>query len=191
MSCRRWHGSGVIFPRCLCIQHCKHIFIDLGANRGVHGRFLFEPGFYRNARLMHEIFNRTYGTNRSNYMTYGFAFEPNPAHHQRLDTLQKVYNKFKWPYFVFLFGVSDYFGKATFHTNFEPDANGTERHHFWGFSTSLKRPQYSRAIELRVVEFPTWLGRLLSCFLHPSKGIMNRKIEMKMDIVGQELCIIP
>jgi hypothetical protein len=32
----------------------------------------------------------TYGSDRSNYETCVFALEPNPAHHKRLDTVQRI-----------------------------------------------------------------------------------------------------
>jgi hypothetical protein len=36
---------------------CHHIFLDVGANIGVHSRFLFEPDKYPNADKAHSIFD--------------------------------------------------------------------------------------------------------------------------------------
>ena len=41
---------------------CYHVFLDIGANIGVHGRFLFEPDVYPNAILAHNVFDKHFGT---------------------------------------------------------------------------------------------------------------------------------
>ena len=43
---------------------CYHIFIDAGSNRGVHGRFLFEPEKYPKSKFAKK-FDEIYGNNRT------------------------------------------------------------------------------------------------------------------------------
>merc|ERR1740124_848282 len=77
---------------------CYHVYLDVGSNIGVHARFLFESHLYPNAVNAHNVFNTYFGTpaDRSNHDICIFAFEPNPAHRERLELLQKVYNGAGW-----------------------------------------------------------------------------------------------
>jgi len=69
---------------------CYHVLLDVGANIGMHARFLFEPLKYPNATVAHEIFERQFGPSdsRDNRDICVFAFEPNPAHIDRHLQLQ-------------------------------------------------------------------------------------------------------
>ena len=64
---------------------CYHVFLEVGSNVGIHGRFLFEPQKYPNAKEAHGIFNEHFGPRdiRDNRNTCVFAFEPNPTHNVR------------------------------------------------------------------------------------------------------------
>ena len=55
---------------------CYHIFLDVGANIGVHGRFLYEPELYPKAVTARSIFDAEFGKDRDNRDFCVFAFEP-------------------------------------------------------------------------------------------------------------------
>lgn len=57
---------------------CFHVFLDVGANIGVHGRFLFEPKKYPEAVVARAIFDEEFGAERDNRDVCAFEFEPNP-----------------------------------------------------------------------------------------------------------------
>ena len=61
---------------------CVNVFVDAGANIGVHTRFLFEPAKYPDSSFT-KVFNRSFGSIASNGMaplTCSLGFEPNPKH---------------------------------------------------------------------------------------------------------------
>ena len=76
---------------------CKHVYLDLGSNIGVHNRFLFQPEFYPKTS-MRAVFNEAFGSPR---MRFGpsnesgicaFAFEANPVHAaSRLRAMKECY----------------------------------------------------------------------------------------------------
>ena len=56
----------------------KHVFLDLGSNIGIHGRFLFEPQHYPNSKSSVATLAQEFGPIRDNRDFCVFAFEPNP-----------------------------------------------------------------------------------------------------------------
>jgi hypothetical protein len=77
---------------------CYHVFIDVGANIGVHARFVLEPLKYPKAKTAHSIFNREFGTNRSNRDICVFEIEPNPSHANAHERNAQAYNALGWRY---------------------------------------------------------------------------------------------
>jgi len=72
---------------------CRYIFLDVGANRGVHIRSLMEPTLFPEALYVKEgfwvnHFGRGYENDSS---VCAFGFEPNVAHHPRLERLAQHY----------------------------------------------------------------------------------------------------
>ena len=72
---------------------CRHIFLDVGANRGVHIRTLIEPklfpeALYVKAGYWDEYFGGQYHNDST---VCAFAFEPNVAHAPRLSRLSQFY----------------------------------------------------------------------------------------------------
>lgn len=68
---------------------CRHVFLDVGSNRGVHVRFLYEPDQFPGASFnKYGFFRHNFGTTFANDSTVcAFGFEPNPAHATRLQKL--------------------------------------------------------------------------------------------------------
>ena len=77
---------------------CRHVFLDLGANIGVHNRFLFEPGQYPRT-AMQKVFDGAFGDAKFRQQgsaasgICAFAFEANPAHAERLKRLETCYRR--------------------------------------------------------------------------------------------------
>ena len=75
---------------------CKHVYLDLGSNIGVHNRFLFQPEFYPKTS-MRAVFNEAFGSPRMRSMPSNesgicaFAFEANPMHAARLRAMDECY----------------------------------------------------------------------------------------------------
>ena len=86
---------------------CYHVFLDMGSNRGVHGRFLFEPEKYPN-NLIGPIFDEAFGNmSRQKMPICVFAFEPNPVHIEKQRATEKAYRLMGWRYTFLNVGVSD------------------------------------------------------------------------------------
>jgi len=78
------------------LSSCKQVFLDLGSNKGVNVRKLYEPEKYAGAKLLPE-FEKAFGApaarRESNSGLCALGFEPNPEHHSRLDQIETAYAK--------------------------------------------------------------------------------------------------
>jgi hypothetical protein len=111
---------------------CYHVFLDAGANVGVHGRFLFEPEKYPDTQIAAKHFDKEFGKKRNNRDVCVFAFEPNPAHKARLEKVASAYRRMGWRYEFIPAAVGDEVGTMTFH-HMNDEINNE-----WGF-TSLPK----------------------------------------------------
>jgi hypothetical protein len=86
-------------------DNCKHIFIDLGCNRGIQIRKLFEPSKFNKleASIMPQ-FDYYFSGKREDVCA--FSFEPNPLHVLILRELEAVYNSIGFRYKHFAAAVS-------------------------------------------------------------------------------------
>lgn len=117
---RRSGGISPTHPAKLA-DGCYHIFLDVGANIGVHSRFLFEPDKYPDAERAHGIFDSEFGDSRArdNRDMCAFAFEPNPKHASRHQALEEAYKQQGWRYHYIAAAVSNAEGNITFYHNHE------------------------------------------------------------------------
>ena len=69
---------------------CRNVFIDTGANIGIHARILFEPHLYPKANYTWRVFDPVFGADRDRSKTCAFEIEPNPEHAKRHQS--KLYN---------------------------------------------------------------------------------------------------
>ena len=108
---------------------CHHIFLDVGANIGVHSRFLFEPKLYPQSVMAQNIYNEQFGKEDRDklHLFCAFAFEPNPNHEVRHMKLENVYEEMGWRYHYIQAAASDTDGNLTFYHN--NDEGNME----WGF----------------------------------------------------------
>ena len=113
---------------------CYHVFVDVGANIGLHARYLFEPQHYPLSQYV-TAFGRLLGPPHKRNLSEvcAFAVEPNPAHAQRLHKLEIAYQSRGWRLHYLPFGASDRAGQMTFYANAKV-RNG-KHNHGWGFGT--------------------------------------------------------
>ncbi len=75
---------------------CRHVYLDLGANIGVHNRFLFQPKLYPDTS-MRSAFDESFGSADLRALPShesgicAFAFEANPFHAARLKAMEECY----------------------------------------------------------------------------------------------------
>ena len=74
-----------------------NIFVDAGANIGVHTRFLFEPAKYPRSHFT-KVFLHAFGavSNETAQLTCSLGLEPNPKHITRHKALQHAYKRMGW-----------------------------------------------------------------------------------------------
>jgi FkbM family methyltransferase len=172
---------------------CFHVFLDVGANIGVHNRFLFEPHLYPESR-MRKLLESKLGQGYDNRDVCAFAFEPNPVHRSRLESLSKAYQDMGWRLTTFSAGVSDSNGNMTF---YHVDPNG--EHNEWGFTAVPPNPKLNNlpspipevvpTIRLAGFILQHIEGRTMPETVH---GVYNKpKVLMKLDVEGMEFVILP
>lgn len=172
---------------------CYHVFLDVGANVGVHGRFLFEPEQYNETRVAGDIFNEEFGRQRDNRDFCVFAFEPNPAHKKRLEQVETAYKAMGWRYEFIPAGISDQEGNMTFYHLHD------ERFNEWGFTTVRKvHPLGFAGIEeqVTVIRLASWLQeqvheRVIPTTVYGEYGDSGPKVVMKFDVEGLEFVVLP
>lgn len=170
---------------------CYHVFLDLGANVGVHGRFLFEPEKYPDATVAHGVFDGQFGPpgQRDNRDFCVFAFEPNPAHKERHKELEASYAKMGWKYFPQPYAVSDLEGELTFYHQ----DNGKDNE--WGFAampSGFKGRENTKEV-IPTIRIARWLrenieGRKIPI---PHSTVKPPTVVMKFDVEGVEYSMMP
>ena len=167
-------------------DRCYHVFLDAGSNIGVHGRFLFEPEKYPEAKLALGVYDKYFGPveERNNRDICVFAFEPNPAHRARQLELKQVYRKFGWRYHFENVALSNYDGNITFHHQ------GDKRNNEWGFSFHKLGGHLTEIIP--TIRFKTWLEKHIQNRIIPRKpkDAAPPKVVMKFDIEGGEYNVL-
>jgi hypothetical protein len=179
---------------------CYHVFLDVGANIGVHGRFLSEPEKYPDASVAYAIFNREFGPDRDNRDFCIFEFEPNPSHHGRITKTAEAYVAMGWRYTLVPVGVSDEDSTIQFYHR------GDEAREEWGFNAiqSKSKGKDAKAVDIPVVRLAQWLEdhvyeRIIPSTTHGTyesirdkEGVVGApKVVMKMDIEGMEFRVLP
>lgn len=92
-------------------KYCKYIYLDLGSNRGIQVRKVYEPHLYPNAFAV-KLFDRYFGLKRDQVCSYGF--EPNPIHRKELQALEKAYVNHFWRVKFYHVAVSNASGTLAF-----------------------------------------------------------------------------
>jgi FkbM family methyltransferase len=164
---------------------CAHVFLDVGANVGLHGRFLYEPELYPENRY-HDVFPQVFGpdwrTDKGSACVV--AFEPNPRHRAWLTRQAVAYQKRGWRY-VAVFaavgaGASD--AKLTF-VRPEKGSNNND----WGFSVEWGGASHESGerVEVPFVDLAGFVHH------HVGRRAADQRVLMKMDIEGVEYLVLP
>ena len=179
---------------------CYHIFLDVGANIGVHGRFLYEPDQYPDATVARALFDAQFGTQRDNRDFCVFAFEPNPSQHEKIRAKEAAYAAMGWRYHLIPHGVSDENSVIEFYRQ------GDEKRSEWGFNALQTKAKDKNAakVEVLVIRLASWLQEHVYNRRHPEtiygsyQNIRDKnghagapKVVMKMDIEGMEFRVLP
>jgi len=173
---------------------CKHVFLDVGANLGVHVRMLFEPQHYNESAYL-RLFEEHFGTAAERRRPFNesgicaFGFEGNEKFAKVHKEIEVAYAKQGWRVKFFTpLAVADASGYATFFVNNEPENED------WGSSLIDRRLEAPNkefhAVLLPKVDFAKWMsinvvGRQLP------RGRAKGKVVMKMDIEGAEYTVMP
>jgi hypothetical protein len=167
---------------------CYHVFLDVGANIGVHGRFLLEPEKYPDLKeVVRDMFNKYFGSARDNRDICTFEIEANPKHLAALEKNSKAYEAMGWRYHVMNVGASDKDKNVTFYHQ-----DGVAE---LGFSLK-KRAKDARAVTVPVIRLASWVEQHVNQRTIPSKpygdyGDRLPTVVMKMDIEGSEYIVLP
>jgi len=171
---------------------CLLVYLDVGANIGVHTRFLFEPEKYPNVKHIHDIFNNNFGNTRNKRDICSFGFEPNPAHIERHKQLEQHYKNMGWRYKHIHAGASDHDGNLTFwHRG---DGNKNE----WGFGM-VKVHGTDTPEVVPLLRLSQWIKHHISERKLPQSvhgeydetTLKEGRVVMKMDIEGSEVYVLP
>ncbi|KAL7518783.1 hypothetical protein ACHAWX_003589 [Stephanocyclus meneghinianus] len=173
---------------------CYHIFLDVGANIGLHARFLYEPESYPKADTAKSIFEKEFGTSRDNRDFCVFAFEPNPNHLARHIKLKNHFERSGLHYHHVPVAVSDCDGNIAFFHN--DDAKDEEQ----AFSDHKLAGEKSVEEVVPAIRFADWVLNEIYERELPAKIYGNYsdivpmnapKVVMKMDIESQEHAVVP
>lgn len=172
---------------------CYHVFLDVGANIGIHARFLYEPDRYPKSKSSRATFAREFGYPRDNRDYCVFAFEPNPKFEKRHLDMEKAYAAMGWRYTPIMAGASDADGNFTFyHSAFEKEEWET------GFSAVTPKTLYggnATARTVSIVRLASWIQNEIQDRQIPdiqySEVQSEPKVIMKLDIEGLEFKVFP
>lgn len=173
------------------LDGCYHVFLDVGANVGVHARFLLEPEKYNETVVAGAIFDQEFGRKRDNRDFCVVAFEPNPRQKRRLERLVSAYNAMGWRLYYFPVGVGDQAGNMTFYHMHD------ERMSEWGFTSTRNVDQLGFAGQeehVPVIRLASWLENEVRNRIIPSKvhgEYDSPKVVMKFDVEGLEFITLP
>uniref|UniRef100_A0A7S4JPP5 Methyltransferase FkbM domain-containing protein n=1 Tax=Odontella aurita TaxID=265563 RepID=A0A7S4JPP5_9STRA len=170
---------------------CFHVFLDVGANIGVHGRFLLEPHEYPETWYAGDIFDEEFGPVRDNRDFCVFEIEANPRHGRELRLKSDAYKKMGWRYEVMNVAASDMDGEMEFNHN--GDAGMEE----WGFSVKELSDVMSTPEIVPSIRLASWIENHINKRHIPrephyddGKG-RGPKVVMKIDIEGSEFIVLP
>jgi len=178
---------------------CYHVFIDAGSNRGVHGRFLFEPEQYPNNGIS-PIFDQVFGIDRRSMAICVFAFEPNSYHVRRQTATHRAYKSMGWRYDFINKGVHTETTTLKFYAN--PRTNDGAKNEFFGFSAGQlsgeRDDRQNPPVLVPVIDFSAWLDEHIlartippGMYKNPTKpSIRLPSIMIKMDIEGMEVPVL-
>jgi len=184
------------------LDGCLHVFIDLGANRGLQIRKLYEPNHFPLSPVLN-LFDRFFGKpdNRKLQEICSVAFEPNPKHAEHLHSLSEAYASCGINVLIYMAGVGSKDSKsrfAPFNTLLGSEVGHDTAARLIRDGESME--QYTEThfhedvdmIEVDVIRFATFITDVVAKRKLPiSAGVHVPRVVIKADIEGAELEILP
>jgi Methyltransferase FkbM domain len=165
------------------LDGCKDVFIDVGANIGVHGRKVFDNSSY--PCIMQEYFDQYFGPNRSEVCVVGF--EINPIHTLRLNTLTECYTRINRKMFYFTQVAVSNTDNMLVNASAMEEVYGGERNNYWG--TRIITNARNDSFQVNTIN----LARFVKTYVRDRKlpvGVSKGNVVMKMDIEGAEFAVM-
>ena len=78
------------------LDGCLHVYLDVGSNRGIQVRKLFEPNLFPRSRTFLNLIDKYFGERRNSSQVCAVGFEPNPVHEDHLLQTAAAYDKCGW-----------------------------------------------------------------------------------------------
>lgn len=159
------------------IMECNCIFLDIGANRGVHTRKLFEREKYERSSYF-AVFEKIIDSRCKLKKTCAVLFEANPAHHLHLKQLERYLQMLNFLVWSIPEAVCTTSGFALFAKLDESDST----HEDWGFRNSARVSSKQKKTQVvRCLDFSKFLRQ----FVKPEQFVLA-----KMDIEGSEYALL-
>ena len=187
-SAAQTESSGSRFLATMGTTHmgdgCRYIFLDVGTNRGVHIRSLMEPTLFPEALYVKEefwvqYFGREYENDSS---VCAFGFEPNAAHHSRLERLAQHYRSAGKRVEMMYVATKSKPGMMTMY-----DHRGDELKSHWRFGSFRKS---YHPVNVTAIDLALWIKHEVLSRRIPPKANGNAPrpaVLMKLDVEGDEL----
>lgn len=179
-------------PERRCFADCKHIFLDLGSNIGMHARFLFEPHQYSKSLYSKWIFNDSsiIPSREDRMKVCMIGWEPNVVHRDRLRRLSAYLKKKGFRADWIFAGVSSTSRNISFvHAGTKMDMKNSE----WGFSRvrhNIGKKDRSTSEMIKAMDISLFMHQHLD-IKYNGKPKYDPTIIMKMDVEVEEYRIIP
>ena len=171
---------------------CSHVYLDLGTNRAVQIRKLYQPHLYPNATVLPR-FDQFFGSAPRCHVC-AIGFEPNPHHSKTLDGVEKSLQAAGAPVLIFRAAASDADSIATFALPSSWGRKSADE----DWTASMSTPRYGlrrRAGYLNLKGETTVrtidVSRILQQVHKHIRSRRGAKIMAKIDCEGAELRIIP
>jgi hypothetical protein len=177
---------------------CRHVFLDVGSNRGLHVRYLMEGrAVFPQAWYIDWVFDKTFGPQFVNDTTIcAFAFEPNPLHGPRLQQLSMRLRASGRR--VEIFGVAAYnrSGNLTFQRSADDLQNRGYGGSGWGFA-AVSSTTAGAGVVVPTIDLASFVkAEIVGRRVPPPPTFLNAidvrppSVAMKMDIEGAELVVL-
>ena len=180
-------------------DNCYHVFLDVGSNRGVHGRFYFEPEKYPGSKFAKRFTELIPDTATRRKTSCVFAFEPNPVHVAAQEKTMSMYRAMGWRYYFLNVAAGDERGNLTFWLNNEFYGSDERNQEFAklqvGFATENRDPENpnNQHIDVPTIDLSHWIRHqvLMRKIPDANDGEFYDSsspplVIMKMDIEGSE-----
>ena len=187
---------------------CRYVFLDVGANIGMHARFLFESDKYVGNGYSTNVFDKIFPLKRNNRSDLCYiGVEPYPIHKPRLEALKKFYAS-KGYSMQYISGAASNRESTIImrHANTTEDTLNNE----WGFqarpreATGNKKPPTELDISVKSFDLSAFIrdhviGRKIpeiftsssSSSSSSSTSLPPPAVAMKLDVEGAEYDILP